>query len=102
MAAWRATAPTTLGEPASSRSGGVGPDDLVEVDQVDRPAPGQERVAGLEERSAARSRAPAPNGAYSLWPLKATKSAVGGEGAVGGELGGVHHDRHPPLRGRRR
>ena len=40
--------------------GRVGPDDLVEIDQVDGAAPGQEGVAGGEDAAAARSSAPAP------------------------------------------
>ena len=98
MAACMATAPTTFGEPASSRSGGVRPDHLVEVDEVDGAAAGQERVARRERRPRADQRARA-EGAYSLWPLKATKSAAGGQRPVRGELGGVDEDGHPALVG---
>ena len=62
--------------------GGCGPDDLVEADQVDGAAPGEEGVPGREQRPRADG-APEPNGAYSLCPLRATKSAVVGRGRCG-------------------
>ena len=46
--------PDHVGRPRLLSFGGLGPDHLVEVDQVDRAAAGQERVAGLECASAAR------------------------------------------------
>jgi hypothetical protein len=41
--------------------------------------------------------APAPNGAYILWPLNATKSAARGSGRWGGELGGIDDHRDAAL-----
>ena len=79
--------------------GRVGPDHLVEVDEVDGAAAGQERVALGERRRGARCSTPAPNGAYILCPLQARKSAVAGQRPVGGELGGVDQHRHAPLVG---
>ena len=43
--------------------GRLGPDDLVEVDQVDGAAAGQEGVAGLERTPRGPISAPAPKGA---------------------------------------
>ena len=43
--------------------GRVGPDHLVQVDQVDGAAAGEEGVAVLEDLAWARSSAPAPKGA---------------------------------------
>ena len=63
--------------------GRVGPHHLVEVDEVDRAAAGEERVARRRTVARGPMSTPAPNGAYILWPLHATKSALGGSGRCG-------------------
>ena len=82
--------------------GRVGPHDLVEVDEVDGAAAGEERVAVGRTRARGPMSTPAPNGAYILWPLHATKSAVGGQRSVRRELGGVDEDGHAAVVGGRR
>ena len=62
--------------------GRVGPQHLVEVDEVDGTAPGQEWVP-LSEGAPGPTSTPAPNGAYILWPLQARKSASAGSGRCG-------------------
>ena len=82
MAASKATAPTTLGEPASSRSGGSLQITSSTSTRSTAPPPARK---GSPSANARRGpiRAPAPKGAYSLWPLKARKSGPPGSGRWG-------------------
>ena len=82
MAAWRATAPMTLGEPASSRSGGSVQATSSRSTRSTAPPPARN---GSPSAKLARGpiSTPAPNGAYILWPLHATKSAAAGSGRWG-------------------
>ena len=59
--------------------GRVVPDDVVEFDEVYRAAACQEGVT-LREGGAGPMSTPAPKGAYILWPLQTTKSALSGSG----------------------
>ena len=78
--------------------GGLGPDDLVEVDQVDRPAAGQERVPVGEGAPGADEDA-GPEGRIHLVPAPRQVVRGGGHRAVGRQLGGVDQDRDIPLVG---
>ena len=92
MAAWRATAPMTLGNRLLTL-GRVSPGDLVEVDEVDGAAAGEERVA-IGEGGPAADHTPAPNGAH-ICDRSTPHSRQRRAAAGGGELGGVdeHGDR---------
>ena len=98
MAASRATAPITLGEPGLLAVRWRGPHHLVQSDQVHRPTPGQEGIPGLEERAGPDER-PGAEGGVQLVPAEGHEVGGGGQGSVGGQLGGVHHHRHAPLVG---
>ena len=87
-----------MGEPASSRSGGSVHDDLVEVDEVDGAAAGQERVALGEGRPGADEHA-GPEGGVHLVAAPGDEVGVGRQRAVGGELGGVDEHGDVPLVG---
>ncbi len=79
--------------------GRLGPDHLVEVDEVDGPAAGQEGVALGEGGPGADEDAGAVGGVH----LVAGEGQVvrpGRQGPVGGELGGVEDDGHPTGVGR--
>ena len=99
MAACEGDGADDVGRAGLLALGRVGPHDLVEVDEVDGAAAGEERVAVGERVAAGPMSTPAPNGAYILWPLQATKSAVAGQRPVGCELGGVDEHGHAALVG---
>ena len=54
----------------------IGPDDLVELDEVDG-APAGEKGVTCDEGPARPISTPAPKGAYILWPFQARKAASG-------------------------
>ena len=81
--------------------GRVGPHDLVEVDQVDGAAAGQERVAVGEGRPGADEHAGAERGVH-LVPAPGEVVGGGRQRPVGGELGGVDAAPGRRARGRRR
>ena len=91
--------PITPGEPASSpRSGAEVHIDLVQVDEVDRSAADQERVALVRRSHAVRSMRPTPEGAYSLWARE--HDVVGGwrgDLTVRGELWAASTGRRHPV-----
>jgi hypothetical protein len=94
MAAWRATAPTTLGEPASSRSGGSVHTTSSRSTSSTAPPPARN---GSPSVNVARGTDQDP-GAEGRVHLVATPGEIVGVGRqwpVGGELGGVdqHWDR---------
>ena len=78
--------------------GRVGPHHLVEVDEVDGAATGQERVAVGERGSRADEHAGA-EGRVHLVPAPREEVGVGGQRAVGRELGGVDEDGDAPIVG---
>ena len=79
IAACNATAPTTFGEPASSRSGGSFQTTSSSSTRLTAPPPARK---GSPSAKAARGpiSTPAPKGAYILWPLQTIKSAFAGSG----------------------
>jgi hypothetical protein len=79
--------------------GRVGPGHLVEVDQVDGAATGEEGVAVRERRPWAHQHAGAERGVH-LVAAPGQEVGVRREGAVGGELGGVDKHRHAAFVGR--
>ncbi len=81
--------------------GRLGPDHLVEVDEVDRPAAGEERVAVGEGAPGPDEHAGAERGVH-LVAAPGQEVGGGGHRAVGGELGGVDEHRDARGRGRRR
>ena len=74
--------------------GRVGPDDLVQIDQIDRAAPGQEGVAGGED-------APGPDegagaiGGVKLVPAEGHEVRLGGQGPMRGQLRRIEQDGDP-------
>ena len=82
--------------------GRIRPDHFVEVDEIDgtaaRPGRGHRRRRPLEGPRAA----PAPNGAYILWPLQATKSTLAGSRRCGASWAASRNDGYVPLGARRR
>ena len=88
----------TLGEPASSRSGGSVQATSSRSTRSTAPPPARNGSPSVNTARGPIS-TPAPKGAYILWPLQATKSAAAGQGPVGGELGGVDQHGHVPLVG---
>ena len=88
IAACNATAPTTFGEPASSRSGRVGPDDVVELDEVDRAAARQEGVTSREGGARPDEHA-RPKGRIHLVAAPSDEVGLRGERTVRGKLGAV-------------
>ena len=91
--------PDDVGRAGLLPVGRRGPDHLVQVDQVHRPAAGEERVTRLEQGPWPDEGARAERGVQ----LVAAEDQVVGaerERAVGGELGGVDRYRHTPLVGR--
>ena len=98
MAVPKATAPITLGDPASFAVGRLRPDHLVQVDQVDGAATGQEGVTILEG-------APRPDqgaGPVGRVELVSTEGDVVGSGwerPVGGQLSRVEQYRDASVVG---
>ena len=78
--------------------GRVGPGHLVQVDQVDRAAAGQERVA-VGEGGAGADQDPGAEGGVHLVAAPGQVVGRGGEGSVGGQLGGVDQHGHAALVG---
>ena len=72
--------------------GRLGPDDLVQVDQVDGAAAGEERVPGGEDAPRPDQRAGTVGG-VELVPAEGDEVGVGGECAVRGELRRIEEDR---------
>ena len=99
-AAARATRADHVGRSGFLAVGRGGPDDLVEVDQVDGAAADQERVAVLERRPWADQRAGAERRVH-LVPAEGDEVGVGGERPVRRELRAVDQDRDATrVRGR--
>ncbi len=78
--------------------GRVGPHHLVEVDEVDGAAAGQERVAAREGRPRADEHARA-EGRVHLVAAPGDEVGLGGQRPVRSELGGVDEHRHAPVVG---
>ena len=72
--------------------GRVGPHDLVEVDEIDGAATGQERVA-VGERVPRADEDAGPERGVHLVAAPGHEVGVGGQRPVGGELGGVDEHR---------
>ena len=79
IAACNATAPTTFGEPASSRSGGSFHATPPSSTRLTVPPPTRNGSPSANVSRGPMS-TPAPNGAYILCPLQAMKSAIWGSG----------------------
>src|SRR6185437_6181872 len=77
---------------------GLGPDDLVDVDQVDGAAAGQERVA-VDEGRAGTDQGAGAVGGVELVAAERHEVGAGWQRAVGGELGGVKDDGDPAVMG---
>ncbi len=72
--------------------GRIRPDDLVQVDEVDRPAAGEERIAALEHLAGTDQRAGA-EGRVELVAAEGHEVGARGERAVGRQLGRIEEDR---------
>ena len=81
--------------------GRFGPDHLVEVDQVHRPAAGQERIT-LGEGAARPDQRTGPEGRVELVPAEGDVVGPRREGAVRGELGRIEQDGDAALGALRR
>src|ERR1019366_6093417 len=77
IAACNATAPTTFGEPASSRSGGSFQTTSSSSTRLTAPPPARKGSPSVKASRGPIS-TPPPKGAYILWPLPATKAALSG------------------------
>ena len=78
--------------------GGRRPDDLVEVDEVDRPAAGQKRVTGLEQLPRTDEGAGTERG-IELVAAEGQVVGVRRQRPVRCELGGIDHHRDAPVVG---
>ena len=72
--------------------GRIRPDDLVEVDQVHRPAAGEKRIAVLEDLPRADERT-GTEGRVELVAAEGDEIGPGGQGAMGGQLCRIEEDR---------
>jgi hypothetical protein len=80
--------------------GRVGPDDLVEIDQVDSASSGEERIAVAEGPPGADEHASSERGVH-LVAAPGDEICLTRKAAVRSELGGVDDDRHvAAMRGR--
>ena len=98
-AACRAMAPTTLGEPASSRSGGAVQITSSRSTRSTAPPPARNGSPGLEEPPGADQGA-GPERGVELVPAQGQEVGVDRQGPVRRELGGVDQHRHAPGVGR--
>ena len=97
-AACEGDGPDDVGRPGLLAVGWRRPDHLVQVDEVDGAAAGQERVAGLEEGTGS-DQGTAAEGRVELVAAEGQVVGLGGQRPVRRELGRVDQDRHAPLVG---